>query len=136
LNNANLDERVARLALKKAREKVRRCVKGEDSDSVCDVVLKLFQSFPARKEWMARGLARYMLGTVHPLSRPGRWVVDGVPALGDTHATYTVWLEGERYMCTCFMHPYGYVRKARICTHIAAVMFHRRQKRLEDVAGR
>jgi hypothetical protein len=135
MSRVNLDERVVRLALRKAREKVRRCASGRDSDSLCDVILELLQSFPEREEWVARGLARYMLGTVHPLSRLG-WAVDGVPALGDTHVVYTVWMEGGRYECSCFMHSYGYVRKARICTHIAAVMFHRRQRRLEEVAGR
>jgi hypothetical protein len=41
----------------------------------------------------------------------------GVTALGDRHASYLVWLDGDKYMCTCFTHPYGYVRQARICTH-------------------
>jgi len=128
-----LDERVVRLALRKAREKVRRCVRLEDADSLCDVVHELLQSFPAREAWVAKGLARYMLKTVHPLSRPPRsWTVDGVPALGDSYALYTVWMEGGRYTCTCFSHSYGYVRRARICTHIAAVMFFRRQRRLGE----
>jgi hypothetical protein len=41
----------------------------------------------------------------------------GVPALGDGHASYLFWLDGDKYKCTCFTHAYGYIRQARICTH-------------------
>jgi len=36
----------------------------------------------------------------------------------------------ERHRCDCFFRAYGYVRKARICSHVATVMLHRRQLRL------
>jgi hypothetical protein len=41
-------------------------------------------------------------------------------------------MDSGKYTCTCFSHSYGYVRRARICTHIAAVMFFRRQRRLGE----
>jgi hypothetical protein len=129
-----LDERAVKFALKKAREKVRRCVRGLDRDSLCEVVNELTVSFAGRPQWVARGLARYMLQTVKPLNlRVKAWLVEGVPTLGDRHASYLVWLDGDKYRCTCFTHAYGYVRQARICTHIAAVMFYRRQRRIGEI---
>jgi len=50
--------------------------------------------------------------------------------LGDTYPWCNVRVSGGRYRCDCFFRAYGYVRKARICTHIATVMLHRRQLRL------
>jgi len=58
------------------------------------------------------------------------WLVKGLAELGDTYPWYNVWISGGKYRCDCFSSAYGYVRKARICSHIATVMLHRRQLRL------
>jgi len=50
--------------------------------------------------------------------------------MGDTYTWYNVWVSEGKYRCDCFFRAYGYVRKAKICSHIATVMLHRRQLRL------
>jgi len=76
---------------------------------------------------------------VRPLATPSgkvemvgaeHWLVKGLPELGDTYPWYNVWVSGGRYRCDCFFRAYGYVRKVRICSHIATVVLHRRQLRL------
>jgi hypothetical protein len=79
-------------------------------------------------------VARLLLGTVERVS-DSVWRVYGVPGLGDGYGLYVVSLREGRYECTCFTHSYGYVRRARICTHIAAVMLRRRQLKLVDYGG-
>jgi len=54
----------------------------------------------------------------------------GLAELGDTYPWYNVWVSEGKYRCDFFFRTYGYVRKARICSHIATVMLHRRQMRL------
>jgi hypothetical protein len=124
------NEKVVRLALIMAREKVKQCLEGRDVSSICSVVRELYDSVP-RVSWLARGLARYALRTVHQVSQ-GVWRVDGIPALGDTYPSYFVTFREGRYECTCFSHTYGYSRRARICTHIAAVMLYRRQRTIGE----
>ncbi|PLJ77178.1 hypothetical protein [Infirmifilum sp. SLHALR2] len=57
------------------------------------------------------------------------WLVKGLAELGDTYPWYNVWIHGENTGATA-SPAYGYVRKARIYTHIATVMLYRRQLRL------
>jgi len=52
-------------------------------------VRELYAVFP-RKSWLARSIARLLLGTVRPSRLPGLWYVDGVGELGDCKAVYTV----------------------------------------------
>ena len=56
------------------------------------------------------------------------WFVRGLRELGDFYPEYRVTLNREtgKYSCSCFNSAFGGVRKARICTHIAAVMLRRR----------
>jgi len=56
--------------------------------------------------------------------------VKALPEVGDTYHWYNVWTSKGKYGCDCFIRAYGYVRKARICSHIATVMLYRRQLRL------
>ncbi|WP_460024921.1 hypothetical protein [Infirmifilum sp. SLHALR2] len=58
------------------------------------------------------------------------WLVKGLPELGDTYPWYNVWISDGKYRCDCLFRAYGYVRRARIYTHIATVMLHPRQLRL------
>jgi len=53
-----------------------------------------------------------------------------LPEVGDTYHWYNVWTSKGKYGCDCLFRAYGYVRKAKICSHIATVMLHRRQLRL------
>ena len=58
----------------------------------------------------------------------GLWFVKGFRELGDFYPEYRVTLNREtgKYLCSCFSSAFGGVRKARVCTHIAAVMLRRR----------
>jgi len=51
--------------------------------------------------------------------------VKGLAKLGDAYPWYNVWISGGRDRCDCFFRAYGYVRKARICSHIATVMLYK-----------
>lgn len=56
------------------------------------------------------------------------WTVFGDRQLGDMHECYTVRLEGDRYVCSCYMHQYGNVRQKTLCSHVLAVMLFRGAK--------
>lgn len=59
----------------------------------------------------------------------GRWFVAGDPRLGDTLDTYWVTLDpsGRRYMCSCYANAWGDVRQKRVCSHVLAVILHRKR---------
>ena len=63
-----------------------------------------------------------------------RWVVPGLPELGDNYGQYNVWYDPSqgRYECDCFYRAWGRRRRKEICTHIAAVMLHRRQRKIGE----
>ena len=125
---------VVNFAKQKAKEKIERCESGTDSDSVCDVIRFAKERYGVNESWIVRSLARYMLNTVRKHDKlDNAWLVDGIPRLGDSHAVYMVWLEDGRYKCTCFTHTYGYARRANVCTHIGAVLFYTRQRRLDEI---
>jgi hypothetical protein len=122
-------ERVAR-ANRAARRIVRESLRGERRDSLAEAVKSIYMDVP-RESWVARAVARLLLKTVERVSE-SVWRVHGVPELGDWYNEYIVSLEGGKYRCSCFNTKFGYVRRARICTHIAAVMLKRRQRKIED----
>jgi hypothetical protein len=128
-----LDEERVRRARKAARRIVREALEGRRRGSLAEAIRSLHDAVP-REEWIARAVARLLLGTVERVSA-SVWRVYGVPGLGDSYGLYIVSLREGRYECTCFTHSYGYVRRARICTHIAAVMLRRRQLKLVDYGG-
>jgi len=87
-------------------------------------------SFPDKPaEWFYRVAYRLLARKVERVGAE-HWLVKGLAELGDTYPWYNVWISGGKYRCDCFFRAYGYVRKARICSHIATVMLHRRQLRL------
>ncbi|MCC6049078.1 MAG: hypothetical protein LM580_00125 [Thermofilum sp.] len=123
-------ERVAR-AKRAARRIVRESLRGERGDSLAEAIRSLYADVP-RVEWLARAAARLLLRTVERASA-SVWRVYGVPELGDWYNVYIVSIGADgKYRCSCFNTRFGYVRRARICTHIAAVMLKRRQRKIED----
>lgn len=56
----------------------------------------------------------------------GGWVVAGDPKLGDAHPAYEVVLDGQKYRCSCHASQWGDVRRKRICSHVLAVILHRK----------
>jgi len=62
---------------------------------------------------------------------PDGWLVVGNPKLGDAHASYLVTLDpaAHRYRCSCYTSAWGEVRAARICSHVLAVILHRKRPR-------
>ncbi|RLE78034.1 MAG: hypothetical protein DRJ52_10855 [Thermoprotei archaeon] len=81
----------------------------------------LFPNKP--KSWFTRATIRSFY--VKEVSR-NHWTVEGLRELGDHYTEYHVTFNGSKYACSCYAHMYGYSRKKRICTHIAAVMVYRR----------
>lgn len=73
--------------------------------------------------------ARRRLGAVRPAG-PNVWVVAGNPALGDQHPGYVIRLEGHRYACSCYGHRHGEHRERRVCSHVVAVILHRKAERV------
>jgi len=102
----------------------------EEHGDLLDALSELQASFPDKPaEWFYRAAYRLLAGKVERVESE-HWLVKGLPELGDTYPWYNVWVSDGRYRCDCFFRAYGYVRRARICTHIATVMLHRRQLRL------
>lgn len=58
----------------------------------------------------------------------GGWSVAGDPRLGDARDAYDVALDPDthRYVCSCYTSAYGDVRRKRICSHVLAVILHRK----------
>jgi len=102
----------------------------EERGDLLEALGELYSSFPDKPaEWFYRATYRLLAGNVEKVGNE-RWLVKGLPELGDTYSWYNVWVSEGKYRCDCFFRAYGYVRKARICSHIAAVMLHRRQLKL------
>ena len=106
---------------------MREALRGERGDGLAAAIKSLYADVP-REEWVARAVARVLLGTVARKGE-GTWLVYGVPELGDWHGYYIVALEGGRYRCSCYATKWGWRRARRICTHVAAVMLARRAER-------
>ena len=119
-----LDPERVREARREALRAVREALQGLRRDELASAIAELYGEIP-REGWLARGVARVLLGTV--VRRGGStWLVYGVPELGDWHGYYIVSLEEGRYRCSCYSSKWGWRRAGRICTHVAAVMLARR----------
>jgi hypothetical protein len=119
-----------REALKHAEKLVKESMNSPKTDSLSQTLRQLYGIFP-RESWLARSLARYLLGTVEEQSRHS-WLVKGVPELGDKKPFYLVTWAGDKYECTCYNAPFGWSRRKNICTHIAAVILYRRRKYIDE----
>ncbi|RLE62027.1 MAG: hypothetical protein DRJ38_10370 [Thermoprotei archaeon] len=88
---------------------------------------RLKQKFPDKSEsWFLRAAIRVVIGIIKIGNY--RWKVPGVKELGDAYTWYLVVYDGKSktYICDCFSRYGGTYRKYKICTHIAAVMAHRK----------
>jgi len=102
----------------------------KEHGDLLEVLSELQASFPDKPaEWFYRAVYRLLAGKVERVGSE-HWLVKGLPELGDTYPWYNVWVHEGKYGCDCFFRAYGYVRKTRICSHIATVMLYRRQLRL------
>jgi len=93
-----------------------------------DALDEVRSKFPGKSDsWYVRAVLRILSGV--KMVRKDHWIVPGSHVLGDYYPYYNVVLCSDgKYVCDCHVHAYGYVRKSRICTHIAAVMVYRRVK--------
>ncbi|MCC6021406.1 MAG: hypothetical protein LM577_08605, partial [Thermoproteaceae archaeon] len=95
---------------------------------------RLRERFPGKSSsWLRRALLR--VGRVRELPG-GHYEVEGMPGLGDRRPLYHVWLSRGRWLCTCYLSPYGWRRSRDICTHVAAVMLYRQYRRELERLGR
>ena len=87
-----------------------------------DALDEVRSKFPGKSDsWYVRAVLRILSGVKKVCK--DHWIVPGLNTLGDYYPYYNVVLGSDgRYVCDCHVHAYGYVRKSRICTHIAAVM--------------
>lgn len=91
-----------------------------------DTVNFLRKNFPNKSySWIMRAIVRAFYVRE---SGENRWIVEGLSELGDLYSYYVVMFfdSTNRYSCSCYNTSYGYVRRRKICTHIAAVMLYRR----------
>jgi len=104
-------------------------------ESLVEALRDLHRAFPDKpRSWFFRAVYRVVKGTVE--RRRGYWIVKGLEELGDTKPAYLVTIgKSGKYYCSCFAGMYGAVRQKHICTHIAAVMLHRRQRRLTEFSS-
>ncbi|RLE75629.1 MAG: hypothetical protein DRJ56_05430 [Thermoprotei archaeon] len=103
----------------------------EGCESLVEAVRLLRASFPSKRDsWFYRAVLRCLVG----VRRAGasHWLVPGLPELGDAYPRYNVWVREGRYACDCFFRAWGRRRRKEICTHIAAVMLHRRQRKIGE----
>jgi len=91
-----------------------------------DALDEVRSKFPGKSDsWYVRAVLRVLSGVKRV--RKDHWIVPGSHVLGDYYPYYNVVMTKDgKYTCDCHVHAYGYVRKSRICTHIAAVMVYRR----------
>ena len=56
----------------------------------------------------------------------GAWIVDGDGKLGDAYPTYAVAKPDgtKKYECACYSHGQGQYRRAKMCSHVLAVILH------------
>ncbi len=93
------------------------------------VLKELKELFPKKSEsWFKRSAVRALFVV---RKNDNWWLVPGFLSLGDEYSIYSVLYDKKekKYTCDCFYHFYGEVRKAKICTHIGAVMVYRRLQR-------
>jgi len=93
------------------------------------VLKELRVLFPKKSEsWFKRSAVRALFVVK---KSDNWWLVPGFLSLGDEYSVYTVVYDkmNGKYVCDCFYHFYGDIRKAKICTHIGAVMIYRRLQR-------
>ncbi|RLF04447.1 MAG: hypothetical protein DRJ64_06925 [Thermoprotei archaeon] len=88
----------------------------------------LKESFPNKSyTWYARALTRALVGVRKVGGK--HWVVRGFKEFGDVSERYNVvQLPDGKYVCDCYSRSYGYYRRGKICTHIAAVILARKMK--------
>jgi len=107
----------------------------EEALVIYEAVEYLKRKFPYKSiSWYTRAVYRFLFG-VKQVSE-NKWIIIGLPELGDFYDSYiVVYDEHEnRYICDCFFRAYGYLRKKRVCTHIAAVILYRQfKKRLKVI---
>lgn len=64
----------------------------------------------------------------HVTAHQDYWHVRGDPKLGDTQPDYPVRFDSatNHYVCRCYSTHHGSTRRSRICSHVLAVILHRR----------
>ena len=103
-------------------------LKPENFELLGNAIKSLKNSFPNKAEsWYIRASIRVLLGVKKISYR--HWQVKGLKMLGDAYPFYNVYLTKEgKYICDCYSRTYGYVRRAKICTHVAAVIIAKKLK--------
>ncbi|RLE62901.1 MAG: hypothetical protein DRJ49_02660 [Thermoprotei archaeon] len=91
-----------------------------------DALEDLKRNFPNKStSWYVRAVLRVFSGIERVAKN--HWIVKGLRELGDQYPYYNVVLtRGGKYMCDCHVHAYGYIRRVKVCTHVAAVMISKR----------
>lgn len=100
-------------------------------ESLVKAVTELRAFFPNKPDsWVYRAVYRCLLG----VKRVGEkhWLVRGSKKLRDAYPYYNVWLREGRYHCDCHYRAWGRKRRKDVCTHVAAVILHRRQKMISE----
>ena len=101
-------------------------------ESLVEALQELIRAFPGKpRSWYFRATYRVLKGTVK--RKKGYWLVRGLEELGDTKPAYIVVQDRTgRYNCSCYTGLYGALRAKHVCTHIAAVMLYRRQRKITE----
>jgi len=74
----------------------------EEHGDLLDALSELQTSFPDKPaEWFYRAVYRLLAGRVERVGNE-RWLVKGLPEMGDTYPWYNVWVSGGKYRCDCF----------------------------------
>ncbi|MFZ8810357.1 MAG: SWIM zinc finger family protein [Pyrobaculum sp.] len=101
-------------------------------DPLKRAVETLREDFPGKSySWIKRALMR--LGDVREV-RENLYLIYGRRDLGDWKPLYQVWYSERegRWYCTCYASAFGYRRRREICTHIAAVLLHRKNRKTPE----
>jgi len=103
-------------------------------ESLVEALRELRLTFSSKTDsWAFRAVYRCLLGVKRVGER--HWLVKGSKKLGDKYPYYNVWLTSNgTYRCDCYYRAWGRRRRKEICTHVAAVILHRRQRKLVEYA--
>ncbi len=114
---------------KEAIRCARNIVRGKD----CNKGKRFFEIvrtvFPGKTaSWYMRVIARCLVGAERLAKY--HWLLPGIKSLGDHYPYYNVVLtEKGEWFCDCFTRQFGWRRRGKICTHVAAIIVLRKAVR-------
>ncbi len=92
-----------------------------DFHKMKQIIAIMKEKYPERLSWL--NMSRKRLPDVKVIKDDETWLVKGMPP-GDTQPWYLVRNINGSFLCPCYYHSFGTMRKLRMCTHTGAVLLY------------